>query len=151
MRRTEYKTTLSRAALGLAAGIFAAVLLVLAMVLLRVAGAAAQGRHLLFPAEAQAWIAGTTAFYFAIVVSIASLPIWFVLSSPGLRGWRSAAALGFLMTLSIWLADNLADGASSLPTILGDGLLWAALGGVSGLVVWRTAYRRAPSRSAMQD
>lgn len=158
---SAYSTNMPRAILGLLAGVLTGATLVTLWSFVGSTGAdlnAAGQAIFIFVVAAAVWAGGLTL--------VASVP-WICLDHYGLRGWTVAVALGAALTFLVVIAFltnvfGMYDGSGNFSAADNDGPTWidgrltphgwanalylaaicGGMGGVVGLAVWRTAYRR---------
>lgn len=158
---STYATTFPRALLGLVSGVVTGATLV---TLWSFAGSGDVHPNLV--SEAAFVFTFAAAFWATGLTIVAALP-WLCLDHYGLRGWTVAVALGVVLTFLVVIAIltngfGLLTASGSFSAADNGGATWidgritphgwatafqfsavcAAIGGIVGLAVWRTAYRR---------
>ena len=128
-----------RSALALTIGVLAGVALVTVYTFSdAVLTAPAGGGTLLSPTGA-AIAAIMFSFYYAVIIAVICVPLWYLLAKFSLAGPGMAALLGFLVTWAIWVALN-------APTMVLEaarsGIPYGLCGAVAGLVTWWVGNRR---------
>ena len=128
--RYEYQTTLRRAVLAYATGALSGALVSVGL-MAALFGPPAPGQLLsVLVASLTYWMAGLLLF---------NVVPWIVFHMWGLRQWWAMTGLGALsmLTLSVVVFRG---GA-----VEGGGMILAALGALTGWIIWRVAYRRVPN------
>lgn len=146
MRLTPvYETSIARAGWALGVGSLLGGLVVLALVLF---GGQRDPVSLLL-----AWVIGTVLM--GVAVTAIAVPLWLAMHLIGWHGARHAALIGFLASMTVFLAaQTYGFGLVAMPTMDSRTLLfrWLSAGAISlllalvgagiGMVMWRIAYRR---------
>jgi hypothetical protein len=167
MAQHRYEATLLRAVIGYLVGLaFVAAVEPVGIIVTRRFGDADVSGH---PAElisiAMIWFWGTFQ-YLLLSPVLAAVPVWFLSHISGRRSWMVAAMAGAVMVFlwvfghSAWRAlygagpwENVAGDETAIRPVLAlsDWLaLWAwaavyaAVGDIATLIIWRIAYRRVP-------
>jgi hypothetical protein len=128
-----------RSALALTIGVLAGVALVTVYTFSdSVLTAPAGGDTLLSPTGA-AFAALMFSFYYAVIIAVISVPLWYLLARASLAGPRTAALLGFLVTWAYWVASN---SPAMMLEAARSGIPYGLCGSVAGLVTWWVSNRR---------
>ena len=142
MMKEGSRTRLTKALLNigaLAVGTITAVSLVTAFISVTAwndaRSAHRHGASLLVPLEAQVQFALMAATAYAFVAVLVAAPLWLLLRKLEFDLAPVAAALGFVVTMAVWILGNLSENAPA-SALFASGIPYAMCGAAAGLATW---------------